>query len=291
MSIKLDQSQRFLFEGQAIRGQYVSLDQSWQKIAQQADLEGRGLHLLGEALAAVVLLVDTLKIDGSVTLQIRGDGPLELLVVEANSHNKVRGIARQSGVIKDQMDLSHIFGAGHLVITIKTEGGEPHQGIAPLHGMTLSQAFEHYFSTSEQLSTNFWLACDSHNVSGLLIQKLPGKSTDADAWERVLHLASTVTNKELQQLSLDDLLYRLFHEETLRLFEASDIEFSCSCSRERTAGMLLTLGIDEVNDILDQEGEVAVSCEFCNANYRFDPVDITQVFSQASASSPTVTTH
>jgi len=168
---KPDQSQRYLFENHPIRGQHVSLDESWQTIAQQVGLEGRGLTLLGEALAAVVLLVDTLKIEGSVTLQVRGTGPLGLLVVEANSEQKVRGIARQQDKIEEGMNLQQIFGSDYLVITIKTEGAEPHQGIAPLQGANLAEALEHYFSTSEQLPTRFWLACDEQNVSGMLIQR------------------------------------------------------------------------------------------------------------------------
>lgn len=286
-----DQSQRFLFEDHPIRGQHVSLGQSWQEIAQQGELEGRGLNLLGEALVVVALLVDTLKIDGSVTLQIRGKGPLELLVVEANSKHEIRGTARQAGKIDEQMDLQQIFGSEYLVITIKTEGAEPHQGIAPLRGINLSDALQYYFATSEQLPTHFWLACDETNASGMLIQKLPGKLKDDDAWDRILHLASTVTDDELQKLGLDDLLHRLFNEETLRLFDPHAINFSCSCSRERTAGMLLSLGKAEADEILEAEGEISVNCEFCNANYSFDQIDIEQVYGEGTTTQPSATTH
>ena len=286
-----DQSQRFLFEDHPIRGQHVSLDQSWQEIAQQGELEGRGLSLLGEALVVVALLVDTLKIEGSVTLQIRGTGPLELLVVEANSKHGVRGTARQVGEIDEQADLQQIFGSDVLVITIKAEGAEPHQGIAPLRGINLSDALEYYFATSEQLPTHFCLACDAGNASGMLIQKLPGKLTDDDAWDRVLHLASTVTDDELQRLALGELLHRLFNEETLRLFDSHTIKFSCSCSRERTAAMLLSLGKAEASEILETEGEISVSCEFCSTNYSFDQIDVDQVFGEGGTVPPSSTTH
>jgi len=288
---KTDQCQRFLFEDHPIRGQHVSLDHSWQQIAQQGNLEGRALEILGEALVVVALLVDTLKIEGSVTLQIRGKGPLELLVVEANSSHEIRGMARQEGKIEEQMDLQQVFGSEYLVITIKTEGAEPHQGIAPLQGASLSDALENYFSTSEQLSTHFWLACDSVNASGMLIQKLPGTFKDEDAWDRVLHLTSTVTNEELQSLPLEECLHRLFHEETIRLFDPNGFKFSCTCSQDRTASMLLSLGKSEVDDILEKEGVIAVSCEFCNSNYRFDKIDIEQVFAQGGVSSHQGTTH
>ena len=288
---KPDQSQRYLFEDHPIRGQHISLDQSWQEIAQQGGLQGRGLSLLGEALVVVALLVDTLKIEGSVTLQIRGTGPLELLVVEANSKHEIRGTARQVGEINEQADLQQIFGSDVLVITIKTEGAEPHQGIVPLAGINLSDALEYYFATSEQLPTHFCLACDAENASGMLIQKLPGKLTDDDAWDRVLHLASTVTDDELQRLALDDLLHRLFNEETLRLFDAHGIKFSCSCSRQRTAAMLLSLGKAEASEILEAEGEISVNCEFCSANYSFDQIDVEQVFGEGAVVSPDATTH
>lgn len=284
----LDQSQRYVFEDHPIRGQYVSLDQSWQEIAQQGGLDGRGLSLLGEALVVVALLVDTLKIEGSVTLQIRGTGPLELLVVEANSKHEVRGMARQGGKIGDEMNIQQLFGSEYLVITIKTDGAEPHQGIAPLRGLKLADALEYYFATSEQLPTHFYLACDGENASGMLIQRLPGKLKDDDAWDRVSHLASTVTNDELHRLQLADLLYRLFNEETVRLFEPHTIKFSCSCSRERTAAMLLSLGKAEADEIIEEEGEISVNCEFCNANYSFDRIDIEQVF-LAGESTPSST--
>jgi len=286
-----DQSQRFLFEDHPIRGQHVSLDQSWQEIAQQGGLEGRGLSLLGEALVVVALLVDTLKIKGSVTLQIRGTGPLELLVVEANSKHEIRGTARQVGEIDEQADIQQIFGSDVLVITIKTEGAEPHQGIAPLRGIKLSDALEYYFATSEQLPTHFCLTCDAKNASGMLIQKIPGKLKDDDAWDRVLHLAATVTDDELQRLALGDLLQRFFNEETLRLFDSRTIKFACSCSRERTAAMLLSLGKAEASEILESEGEISVSCEFCGANYSFDQIDVEQVFGEGGAAPPNATTH
>ena len=288
---KLDQSHRFLFEDHPIRGQYVTLDKSWQEIAQQAGLEGRGLTLLGEAVAAVTLLADTLKIEGSVTLQIRGTGPLGLLVVEANSKQRVRGIARQSSQIEEKMDLQEIFGSDHLVITIKTKGAEPYQGIAPLLGMNFSDALEYYFATSEQLATQFWLACDGQNASGMLIQKLPGRSKDEDAWNRVIHLASTVTDEELKTDPLADLLHNLFREEAVRLFVSRTIGFFCSCTRKRTAAMLLTLGKAEADDIVEKEGAISVVCEFCNANYNFDAIDVAQVFSEGGAVWPSETTH
>ena len=273
-----DQNQRFLFEDHPIRGQHVSLDESWTQIVAQSQLEGRALTLLGEALAAVALLVDTLKIKGSIILQVRGNGPLGLLAVEANSEQEIRGLARQDREVEDQMTLQEAFGSEYFVITIKVEGAEPHQGIAPLVGSSLAQALESYFATSDQLATRLWLACDRDNVSGLMLQKLPGKESDDDAWDRVSMLADTVSSQELKLAAVDSLLYRLFHQERVRVFDARPVLFHCSCSRERTAAMLVTLGKAAVIDVLEQEGEVAVTCEFCNQHYRFDSIDVEQVF-------------
>ena len=287
----LDQSQRFLFDKHPIRGQYVSLDESWALIVAQSGLEGRALTLLGEALAAMVLLVDTLKIKGSVILQVRGCGPLGLLVVEANSENQIRGIARQVGEITDEMDLAQIFGSEYFVITIKTDGAEPHQGIAPLQGTNFADALEHFFATSDQLATRFWLACDKDNISGMLLQKLPGKAADEDAWNRVVMLADTLSAQELKLAELESLLYRLFHQEEIRLFDSNPLEFYCSCSRERTGAMLLTLGKTEVLEVLRQEGDVSVTCEFCNQEYCFDSIDVEQVFLSSERIEPGVTAH
>ena len=287
----LDQSQRFLFDNHPIRGQHVSLDESWARIVAQSGLEGRALTLLGEALAAMVLLVATLKIKGSVILQVRGSGPLGLLVVEANSENQIRGIARQVGEITDGMDLAQIFGSEYFVITIKTDGAEPHQGIAPLQGANFADALEHYFATSDQLATRFWLTCDKDNVSGMLLQKLPGKAADEDAWNRVVMLADTLSAQELKLAELESVLYRLFHQEEIRLFDSNPLEFYCSCSRERTGAMLLTLGKPEVLEVLEQEGDVSVTCEFCNQHYRFDSIDVEQVFLSSDKIKPGVTAH
>ncbi len=212
-------------------------------------------------------------------------------MVEANSENQIRGIARQVGEITDEMDLAQIFGSEYFVITIKTDGAEPHQGIAPLQGNNFADALEHYFATSDQLATRFWLTCDKDNVSGMLLQKLPGKAADEDAWNRVVMLADTLSAQELKLAELESLLYRLFHQEEIRLFDSNPLEFYCSCSRERTGAMLLTLGKTEVLEVLKQEGDVSVTCEFCNQEYCFDSIDVEQVFLSSERIEPGVTAH
>jgi len=286
-----DQVRRFLFEQNPIRGQHVSLDASWQKIVAQSEATGFALTLLGHALTAVTLLVDTLKIDGSVSLQIRGSGPIHLLVAEATSSNTVRGLVRQSRDLDGQISLQDIFATDKLVITIKNGPGKLHQGIVPLSGNNLSTALQAYFDQSEQLPTRFWFACNETSATGMLLQKLPAESVDDDAWNRLLHLASTTSNEELLDLKAEKLLHRLYHEEDLRLFEADNISFACSCSLQRTRNMLISLGKNEVNDIINEQNEISIACEFCNARYAFDSIDIEQLFLGQDFISPGPTKH
>ena len=286
-----DQVRRFLFEQNPIRGQHVSLDASWQKIVAQSEATGFALTLLGHALTAVTLLVDTLKIDGSVSLQIRGSGAIHLLVAEATSSNTVRGLVRQSRELDEQISLQDIFATDKLVITIKNGPGKQHQGIVPLSGNSLSTALQAYFDQSEQLPTRFWFACNETSATGLLLQKLPAESADNDAWNRLLHLASTTSNEELLDLKAEKLLHRLYYEEDLRLFEADNISFACCCSSKRIRDMLISLGKVEVDDIINDENEIAITCEFCNARYAFDSIDIEQLFRSQEFISPGPTKH
>lgn len=275
---KTDQIQRFLFDDHAIRGQHISLHDSWQQVVQQSGVQGLALTLLGQALTAAALLVETLKINGSVSLQIRGSGAIHLLVVEASSEHSVRGLIRQSRPLDEQRMLTEIFESDRLVITIKNGNAKPHQGIVPLVGDSLAEALQTYFNQSEQLPTNLWFACDRHTSSGLLIQKLPEHSDDDDAWNRIGMLAETIHQQELLELSAGQLLQRLFHEEKLRLFEPAPIQFSCTCSIERTRDMLISLGKAEIDDMIASQDEVSITCEFCNQQFQFDKVELELLF-------------
>ena len=274
-----DQIFRFLVDHTPIRGQLITLDTSWQKCFQQSDASDFAKMLLGHALSAIALLASTLKIDGRLTLQIRGQGAIHLLVAEATNERTIRGIVRQSREIENpQAPLSEIFDADKIVITIDNGKGKPHQGIAPLTGSSLSEALEAYFQHSEQLPTRLWLACNESSASGLLLQKLPGETEGDDSWNRLTQLASTITDQELLELDENEILHRLFHEESIRLFDPEPVRFSCSCSRDKTLNMIKSLGESEAEDILLDQGKINVSCEFCNADYEFDRVDIKQLF-------------
>ena len=281
MKTSSDRLFRFVFDHSPIRGQLVSLDASWRKCLRNSDASRQANQLLGQALAAVTLLASTLKIQGKMILQIRGQGAVHLLVVEATHDHNVRGMVRQNREIEDpQASLQQIFGADKIVITIDNGNAQPYQGIVPLTGDTLAEALEHYFQQSDQLPTRLWLASDEHSVAGLLLQQLPDDNVaeDDDSWNRVTHLASTVRAEELLTLDAAEVLHRLFHEESLRLFDPDPLSFRCSCSRQRIADMIKSLGRDEAQDILQQQGGITVNCEFCNAQYDFDAVDVEQIF-------------
>ena len=286
-----DHMHRFLFEEYPIRGQHVSLDASWRQIVNQSEAKGVALSLLGHALAAAALLVETLKIDGSISLQIRGTGAIHLLVVEATSSHTIRGIVRQSRELDNQQSLSEIFESDKLVITIKNGKAKPHQGIVPLSGDSLAEALQAYFDQSEQLPTQFWLACNEDIASGMMLQKLPEDSDDADAWNRTTILAATIEPEELLKLPVERLLGRLFHQESLRIFDPDPVRFYCSCSVERTRDMLLSLGKAEIEIMLEEQDEVSITCEFCNSQYQFDKVDLGALFSDSEASPVSPTRH
>ncbi len=282
---------RFLFEEEDIRGQHVSLDNSWQRIVQQSEAEPTALLLLGQALAAASLLVETLKIEGSISLQIRGDGPVHLLMAEATSRHSIRGIVRQNRSIEAGQSLESIFSANALVITINAGEKKPYQGIVPLQGDSLTAILQTYFDQSEQLPTRLWLAASLESASGLLLQQMPGEEHDADGWNRLLMLTETVADEELLQLETTQLLHRLYHQEKLRLFPAESMSFACSCSRQRTQDMLHSLGEAEIKSILAEQGEIKITCEFCDARYQFDAVDLGEVFSEADSQPSTPSLH
>ncbi|MFN2348629.1 MAG: Hsp33 family molecular chaperone HslO [Thioalkalivibrio sp.] len=275
-----DTLNRFILETTNVRGEWVHLDATWQALLERYEYPPVVRDLLGQALAAVALLSATIKFDGSLILQVTGNGPLNLLVVQASGHGTVRGLARWQSQVP-QADLSAQLGDGRMVMTIDPgEGRERYQGIVPLEGANLAEALEGYFTRSEQLPTRLWLAADGQRAAGLLLQTLPGEERDPDAFNRAVTLANTLKDDELLQLPVETLLHRLYHEEDVRLLDGSPVSFRCGCSRERVADMLRNLGRSEVDSILVDEGQVEVNCEFCNACYRFDVVDVEQMFTE-----------
>jgi molecular chaperone Hsp33 len=283
-----DSLQRFVFENTPVRGNLVNLSQTLQQALNKQHLPAGLRRSLGELMAASALLTATLKMNGSLVLQIQSKGLLKLLVVECNSDFgsalKMRATAKWSGEIEDSQSLFDLIDHGQFMITLDPkEGGQAYQGIVPLEGDSISAILENYMLRSEQIDTKIWLCCDGNAAAGMLIQKLPDtmnqttQTQDSDIWNRVGYLAGTVTDEELLHLPAETLLTRLFNEEDVRLFEASDTQFYCSCTRESVANMLRMLGNDELTGIIEERGKIEVNCDFCNAHYMFDKIDAAQL--------------
>ncbi len=269
---------RFVFENTDVRGELVYLDASWQAVLERQTYPEPLQKLLGEAMAAAALLSATIKINGSLSLQLQGDGPVGLVLVEVTAQRTVRGLAQWSGEVPAS-GLREQVGEARLMLTIDPgEGGERYQGLVPVERDLLQSTLEDYFSHSEQLATRLWLTANDQRACGMLLQQLPGRGDDDEDWNRDVFLGETVSDDELLELTATDLLRRLYHEEDLRLFEPEPFSFRCACSAERIESMLRGLGYDEVRDILEEQGEVSVSCEFCCQNYAYDAVDIERLF-------------
>lgn len=296
---------RFLFEHFPIRGHIVHLDASWRALLEHRDYPSVIRDTLGEAVAASVLLAATLKFDGTLSLQLKGQGPMHLMLAQCSDALGVRAVARYKEAEAYGRDLAALSGEGSLTVTVENEDlSQRYQGIVPLTGARLSDCMRNYFETSEQLPTRLWLHADDKGASGLLLQRLSDDSVQSrsvgsrlhemerseidDAWNRVQMLGDTLKPEELQTLSDRSILRRLFAEDDVRLFEPAPVFFRCRCSRERVVGMLRALGPDEVRSVLAEQGHVEVRCDFCNRAYRLDSVDVEQLFSHAATPSTDV---
>ena len=284
-----DQRQRFLFEDSDIRGEILSLEGSYQTILEKTDHPTPIARLLGEFLAGVCLLSGTLKFEGSIALQASGQGLIRLIMAECTRHQHVRAIAQTRPEHLAALDTKAASGAmpglktllganATLAVTIHPDKGERYQGIIPIETDSLSQCLQSYFHQSEQLATGIWLSADQGRAAGLLIQALPeGKQSSDDRqnhWRYLCHIASTLSAKEQLQLNHTALLRRLFHDQSLRLFEAAGITFSCTCSIDRTLGALISFGEAELEAMLEQTEPIEVTCEFCHHHYHFNRRDI-----------------
>jgi molecular chaperone Hsp33 len=276
-----DTLQRFLFDGAPVRGALVRLDGAWQQVLARRHYPRPVRAMLGEMMAAAVLLAANLKFDGTLILQIHGAGPLRLAVVECNNDRTVRATAKFDEALDEELSLAALLGeGGKFVMTLepRVDKAQTWQGIVALEGDSIGQMLENYMRRSEQLDTRLILAASESTAAGLLLQRLPEGHGDAEGWPHVLTLAETLQHEELLTLSADDILYRLYHEEAVRVFDAEPVSFACTCSRERVGGMLKMLGGQEVADVVLEQGSVEIACDFCNQHYVFDEEDVNALF-------------
>jgi molecular chaperone Hsp33 len=308
---------KFLFEGLPVRGMLVRLTDSWQELLRRREKSSHPLPpsvrgLMGEMAAAGVLMQSNINFNGALVLQLQGDGPVKLAVAEVQPDLAFRVTATVVGEVPDQARLEtlvNVHGKGHCLITLdpqgRTPGQQPYQGVVALHGdqreplQNLSEVLEHYMLQSEQLDTRLILAANDDIAAGLLIQRLPiegagnlaaiSREDDIgvnEAYNRIAHLAATLTTQELLTCDADTVLRRLFWEEDLRRFEPVQPRFACTCSRQRVASMLTGLGATEVNSIIEEQGSVDITCEFCGMSYRFDPIEAGELFVPARDQPP-----
>ncbi len=290
--------QRFLFENASVRGEVVHLEQSFQTIVQQHNYPPAVRRLLGEVLAAVCLLSATIKFTGRLSLQFQGKSKLKLLLAQCDNQFHIRGLAQWKGDLSYE-ELLNSLKQGTLVITIDPEkGGKRYQGVVAWQGNSIAESVEGYFQHSEQLPTRIWLAANEQHAAGLLLQVLPAeghpktkKIAGDDNWERITYLTSTVTAEELLNLNHENLLYRLYHEEEVRVFQPVSITFQCTCSVERGEKAVLFLGRDEVEQELKDKQKIVVTCEFCSKEYIFDRVDVAKIFKHGDKPSSSTQVH
>jgi molecular chaperone Hsp33 len=273
-----DASHRFIFDDADIRGEIVQLKTTLREILAVHQYATGVSQLLGEFLAAAVLLSGTLKYEGKLILQARSDGEIPLIMVECSNLQQVRAIVRGAEQATSA-DFGTLLSNGQLAITVEPKNGQRYQSIVPLGSDSLAHSLNAYFEQSEQLATQFWLNSDGENAAGMLLQQLPQHATTEitlrdEQWRHACSLAATTTAEELLTLSPQQLLHRLYHEDPVRIFDPSEVMFRCTCSRERTLGALATIDPAELQNILLEQGKITMDCEFCKQQYQYNKDDI-----------------
>jgi molecular chaperone Hsp33 len=301
-----DRVRRFIFENRPVRGHWVALEKAWHELRAHARYPQPVEQLLGEAVAASVLLAATLKFKGTLTFQLQGSGAVSFLVAQCTHDFRLRAVAR----CDEEAVLALSGGNGHAAfrdlvgrdgrVTVTVESDERslrYQGIVPLAGESLAASLETYFASSEQLPTRVRLAADETHAVGILVQKLPGAEGLADedpgiaAWEEAERGIASVGGRELLAAKVEDVLGEHFPRHDLRLFRGAAVQFECRCSSGRVASVLRALGAGEIRDVLREQGAVTVTCEFCQRPYRFDAIDIEALFADQPGTGPSGAVH
>lgn len=283
--------QRFLFEHLDIRGAYVQLGETWQAMQVDRDYQPTVAQLLGETAAVTALIAAQLKQPGRITLQLRGGGPVQMLVMDCNESLQMRGMARSHPVVLPA-PVSELLGAhqgGQLMLSLDLPTArEPWQSYVPLVGDSIADIFAHYLEQSEQQASWLMACAGPKSAACLFLQKLPDADhCDADGWARVTQLAATLKPGELLQLDTETLLTRLFHEEmehgTIRVFEPRDVVYHCPRDEEKIRGMLRSLGRQDAETILAEHGEIVIKDDICNHEYRFGAAEVAEIFADTPA--------
>ncbi|QLB13699.1 molecular chaperone Hsp33 [Bisgaardia hudsonensis] len=270
-----DKLYRYLFKDRAVRGEWVRLNQTFIDTLNTHHYPIAVQNLLGEMMVATNLLTATLKFKGNITVQIQGDGPLKLALVNGTDTQNIRALARVDGVIDEKMSLTDMIGKGVLVITIAPEEGERYQGVIALDKPTITECLEDYFVRSEQLKTKLFIRTGVFDgkpvAAGMLLQVIPDGTGTEDDFDHLATLCATVKDEELFGLTAEELLYRLYHEEMVEIYPSHKVQFFCGCSMERSGAALLLLSDQELNEVLEEhKGSIDMQCECCGTHYFFN---------------------
>lgn len=279
MTKNTDILNRYLFNQKHVRGELVQLQQCYQDIIANHDYPQGVRQLLGELLAATCLLTATIKFDGEISVQLQGDGPVGYMVINGNHKQEMRGIAKLTQKTQAQ-GLKNLIGKGNMIITIRPSKGEAYQGVVALDADNLAECLAHYFEVSEQIPTKIWLFSDKDNqkVAGSLVQFLPGTDDTDDGdiekqqqdFQHICQLTNTIKTQEIFNLDAEVLLYRLYHQEEVRLFDPQPVKFVCGCSQKKCLGAIAQIEPSELKSILEEKGNVSMTCEYCKTTYSFD---------------------
>lgn len=273
---------RYLFENADVRGELVQLADAYQSVVNAHSYPAVLRRFLGELMAATSLLTATLKFSGDIAVQVQGNGPVSLAVINGNNHQQLRGVARWDGELTDDASLGDLFGQGYIVITLTPDEGERYQGVVALDKPTLAECIQDYFQQSEQLPTGIWLFADGERAAGIFLQVLPSEEDHNAEYDHLTTLTATIKQEELLQLPAEEVLHRLYHEEEVRLFDPVEVSFKCTCSRERSAAAIRSIEKAEILEILAEQGQIEMGCEYCNSQYRFDAIDIEALYANGS---------
>ncbi len=271
---------RFLFKDLDIRGQHLSLIDTWQDMIQNRGYSVLVRQLFGELSALAIFLANGIKHKGKLTLQVQGSGIVSLLLVEVTNDLKIRGMVRSDSTIKEDDSLNKILGEGQIVATLyNSQTDHSFQSLVPINQKGLIATFEDYFFQSEQLESRLWVSSTQENLCAMLLQKMPeADQHDSEGWHRVGTLSDTITEDELNNLDAESLLHRLFHEETLQLFNADWVGYECEQNKERFEKIIYDLGEQDARDLLKERGEIAIHNEICNEHLFFDEQDVDRIF-------------
>lgn len=284
---------RYLFDDLSVRGELVQLDETYQRIISSKEYPAAIEKLLGELLVATTLLTATLKFEGSITIQLQGEGPVSLAVINGDNNQQVRGVARWEGDIPTNANVRELMGKnGYLVITIEPEQGERYQGIVGLESDNLSEIIESYFERSEQLKTRIWIRTGEldgkAHAAGMLLQVMPDGTGTPEDFDHLEKLTDTIKDEELFTLQAQELLYRLYNQEVVQLFTPQPVEFNCGCSRERSGAAIITLPQPEVDNILQEQGHISLHCDYCGTTYKFDKNQVDELYIDAKGDNKTI---